>query len=41
MLSEELQKDILRGKKDKDPFTERFMKTQLFLNYFFEKIGFE
>ena len=41
LISEEVQREILRNKKEKDPFMERFLKTQSFLNYFFQKIGFE
>lgn len=41
LIAEEIQKDIIRGKKERDPFVEKFLKSQIFLDYFFKKIGFE
>jgi hypothetical protein len=40
MMTEEIQKEIIRGKKERDPFVEKFLKSLVFERYFFEKIGF-
>lgn len=41
IISEEIIKEILRVRKEKDPFVEKFMRTQIFLTYLFEIVQLE